>query len=194
MSDETNEPATVPESAADPAPADDATPPEPSAAPPPDPASAPAEPPTPPAAAPEPTLATEPAPEADDDWSDPNRGREAKRKANQEAKRLRSEIDTLKAQLALRVDPEESKAAIALVEAESARTVARIRYGHQYNLPDGIAERLKGETPEEIEADAKALAVHFAPSPGLGRGGLDPTDEPEKADPRKLAANIPRFH
>ncbi len=195
MSDETTEPAAAPEPAADPAPSDGAAPAEPAATPSPDPATA-AEPPTPAATAPEPTPAAEPepAPEADDDWSDPERGREAKRKANQEAKKLRAEIDNLKAQLQQRVDPEESKAAIALVEAESARTVARLRYGHQYGLPEDVTDLLKGETPEEIEAHAKKLAAHFAPTPGLGRGGLDPTDEPEKADPRKLAAGIPRFH
>ncbi|WP_411140254.1 hypothetical protein [Streptomyces sp. x-80] len=147
------------------------------------------------AAAPEPAPApAEPAPEADDDWSDPERGREAKRKANQEARKLRAEVDALKKQLELRVDPEESKAAIALVEAESARQVARIRYGHQYGLPEEFIDRLRGDTTEDIEADAKALSVHFAPSAGLGRGGLDPTDTPAETDPRKLAAGIPRFH
>lgn len=196
MSDETPDTAAAPAAAPAPASSDGAAPAEPSAAPSPDPAPAPAEPSAAPAAAAEPTPAaeSEPAQEADDDWSDPERGREAKRKANQEAKKLRAEIDNLRAQLQQRVDPEESKAAIALVEAESARNVARIRYGHQYGLPEAVADRLQGETPEEIEADAKALAVHFGVTAGLGRGGLDPTDTPEETDPRKLAANIPRFH
>lgn len=177
------------------APADEPTPaPQ---APTPDPAPTPAPPvPAPPAPAPEPVPAPgpEPAPEADDDWSDPEKGKEAKRKANQEARRLKSENEQLRQQLESRVDPEESKAAIALVEAERDRTVARIRFGHQYGLPDTVADRLRGDTAEEIEADAKALAVHFGTSAGLGRGGLDPTDVPERADPQKLAAQIPRLH
>lgn len=186
MSEETPQTA-VPASA----PGDGPAPAEPAAAPNPSPAPARHAPPAPPAPPAEPAPA---APEADEDWSDPAAGKEAKRKANQEARKLRSEIDALKKQLELRVDPEESRAAIALVEAESARQVARIRYGHQYGLPEAVVERLRGDTAEEIETDAKALAVHFVPSAGLGRGGLDPTDTPEKADPRKLAAGIPRFH
>lgn len=163
----------------------------------PEPAPAPAEPapvptPAPPAPAPEPVA--DPAPEADDDWSDPEKGREAKRKANQEAKKLKAEIAALTKQLESRVDPAEAAASIELVRAESARTVARIKFGHQYGLPDDIADRLQGDTAEEIEADAKKLAAHFGTSAGLGRGGLDPTDEPEEVDPRKLAAKIPRLH
>lgn len=176
------------------APVDEPTPaPE---APTPDPAPTPVPPvPAPPAPAPEPVPAPapEPAPEADD-WSDPEKGREAKRKANQEAKKLQAQITELTKQLESRVDPEEAKAAIALVEANSARQVARIKFGHKYGLPDDITDRLQGETAEEIEADAKKLATHFGTSAGLGRGGLDPTDEPEEVDPRKLAAKIPRLH
>ncbi|WP_405944749.1 hypothetical protein [Streptomyces sp. NBC_00932] len=142
----------------------------------------------------EPAPTPEPAPEADDEWSDPEKGKEAKRKANQEARRLKAENEQLRQQLESRVDPEESKAAIALVEAERDKTVARIRFGHQYGLPDTVADRLQGETAVEIEADAKALAVHFGGSAGLGRGGLDPTDRPEPVDPKKLAAQIPRLH
>ncbi len=190
---------TAAEPAPEPAPSADApAPAAPAATTTPDPApasaaAAPAPEPSP-APAPDAEPAPGPAPEADDDWSDPERGREAKRKANQEARKLRSEIEALRQQLAQRVDPEESQAAIALVEAESARTVARFRCGHQYGLPDAIAERLQGDTPEEIEADAKALAQHFAQPAGLGRGGLDPTEAPQKTDPAALAANIPRFH
>lgn len=185
----------TPEAAPAAVPADDPTPAP--AAPAPEPAPAPADPapapvPAPPAPAPEP--AADPAPEADDDWSDPEKGREAKRKANQEAKKLKAEIAALTQQLESRVDPAEAAASIELVRAESARTVARIKYGHQYGLPDDIADRLQGDTAEEIEADAKKLAAHFGTSAALGRGGLDPTDEPEQVDPQKLAAQIPRFH
>ncbi|MER7905382.1 hypothetical protein ABTX84_19130 [Streptomyces sp. NPDC095614] len=146
-------------------------------------------------AAPAGPAATEPAPEADDDWADPEKGREAKRKANQEAKKLRAELAALTKQLESRVDPAEAAASIELVRAESERTVARIKYGHKYSLPEAVADRLQGDTAEEIEADAKALAVHFGGnSGGLGRGGLDPTDAPTELNPQKLAEQIPRLH
>ncbi|MGW2089666.1 hypothetical protein [Streptomyces sp. NPDC001880] len=156
-------------------------------------ADAPAPEPSTPAAPSEPA-APEPAPEADDDWSDPEKGREAKRKANQENKKLRAELAALTKQLETRVDPAEAAASIELVRAESARTVARIKYGHQYGLPEAVADRLQGDTAEEIEADAKALAVHFGGTGSLGRGGLDPTDTPVELNPQKLAEQIPRLH
>ncbi|MFE7106635.1 hypothetical protein ACFU98_35345 [Streptomyces sp. NPDC057575] len=149
---------------------------------------------TPAAEPPAPATPAEPAPEADDDWSDPEKGREAKRKANQENKKLRAELAALTKQLETRVDPAEAAASIELVRAESERTVARIKYGHQYGLPEEVADRLQGDTAEEIEADAKALAVHFGGTGGLGRGGLDPTDPPVELNPQKLAEQIPRLH
>ena len=181
MSDAPEPPAAVSETTAEPsAPSAPAPPPTPTQALPPEPVQAPA---------------AQSAQEADeDDWSNPERGREAKRKANQEAKKLKSEIEALRQQLEQRVDPEESKAAIALVEAESARQVARLKCGHQYGLPDDVTELLHGDTAEEIEAHAMKLAAHFGATAGLGRGGLDPTDEPTETDPKKLAAQIPRFH
>lgn len=66
-----------------------------------------------------------------------------------------------------------------------------------------VAKRLRGDTPEELEADAKELWEDFAPaskpSPTAGKpkerlksGGADPEDEPDELDPRKIVANIPR--
>lgn len=184
-------PAPAPEPAppAPPAPAD-----PPAPAPAPDPAPAPTPPPAP---APAPAADPAPAPEADDDvdWSDPVKGKEAKRKANQEARRLRTENEKLRQQLQDRVDPAESQAAIALVESASALEVARVKAGYKYGIPEAHFDRLRGETAEEIEADAKILGAAFGgPGGGLGRGGLDPTEVPAETDPKKLAAQIPRFH
>ncbi|MFM9595752.1 hypothetical protein ACKI1J_24170 [Streptomyces scabiei] len=197
-------PADPPSDPPAPAPAPEPTPPAPPApADPPAPAPAPAPAPVPapaPAPAPEPAPAPSdpaPAPEADDDidWSDPAKGKEAKRKANQEARRLKAENETLRQQLNARVDPAESAAAIALVESASALEVARVKAGYKYGIPEEHLGRLRGETAEEIEADAKILGSAFGTGgAGLGRGGLDPTEAPAETDPKKLAAQIPRFH
>lgn len=184
-------PAPVPNPPAPPAPAPTPAPaPVPAPAPPPAPAPAP-EP------APAPAVDPAPAPEADDDvdWSDPAKGREAKRKANQEIRRVKTENDALRTQLQGLVSSEESQAAIALVEQQSALEVARVRAAYRYGVPEEHINRLQGATAEEIEADAKALGAAFGGgSPGLGRGGLDPTAGAAETDPKKLAAQIPRLH
>lgn len=69
-------------------------------------------------------------------------------------------------------------------------TVAR-----KFDLPETLAGRLRGETPEELEADAKALQALVTPGPPpfLG-GGLDPSDEDDgEMDPRKLARRSRRY-
>ncbi|GAA4726375.1 hypothetical protein GCM10023350_06390 [Nocardioides endophyticus] len=52
----------------------------------------------------------------------------------------------------------------------------------EHNLPNELAEALKGETSEEIEAHAKVLAkfasVEPADDPELS-GGLDPLGDPD---------------
>src|SRR5690606_31813876 len=128
--------------------------------------------------------AAEPAPEASEEPFDLERAKEKIRKTNSENRGLRKQIEELTKQLQARVDPEEAKAAIALVEAERDRTIARLRFGYQYGLPEELIDRLQGETPEEIEADAKKLAALLpSANAALGRGGLDPTDEPQEIDP-----------
>jgi len=63
-----------------------------------------------------------------------------------------------------------------------------------------VAKRLRGDSEEELEADAKELWEDFGPSkaPTAGRpkerlrGGSDPDEDPDEKDPKKLAALIPR--
>ncbi|WP_329022526.1 MULTISPECIES: hypothetical protein [Streptomyces] len=59
----------------------------------------------------------------------------------------------------------------------------------RFDLPDELAGRLRGESAEELEADAKALQSLLAPvAPPVLSGGLDPSDEDDgEMDPRKLA-------
>ncbi|WP_239146745.1 hypothetical protein [Streptomyces sp. SID10815] len=65
----------------------------------------------------------------------------------------------------------------------------------RFDLPDELAGRLRGATPEELEADAKALRALLAPAaPESLGGGLDPSDQDDgEMDPRTLARRSRRF-
>lgn len=83
------------------------------------------------------------------------------------AQKRQEELDALKAQLADR-DLRDRKAAIA----KAAK------------LPDDMADRLRGETDEELEADAKELAKHLrtqdAPENDTGERTPKGTKKPDK--------------
>jgi hypothetical protein len=88
-------------------------------------------------------------------------------KATEDA-RAKAKADALKEQGEFKTLYEETVA--KLEQAEAARKelqVAGLRRdaGAKYKLPAALAERLRGETPEELEADAKALAATL-PKPG----------------------------
>jgi hypothetical protein len=91
---------------------------------------------------------------------------------------------------------------VALDRAPEHATLAMVR---------AVAKRVRGETDEDLEADADELFEMFAPAPPKDdkksdkadrkvagrprerlRGGGDPDDEPEEDDPRKLAQLIRR--
>lgn len=84
---------------------------------------------------------------------------------NEEAKKYRLEAKTLKQEVAalstqigdvqklLELERQQREAAQAQA-VTAAKKAAAIKFG----LPEAMAERFKGNTPEEIEADAKALA------------------------------------
>ncbi len=53
----------------------------------------------------------------------------------------------------------------------------RERVGRRHGLPDELMGFLRGESAEEVEAEAQTLAKYAAVGrSGLGIGGLDPTD------------------
>lgn len=60
-------------------------------------------------------------------------------------------------------------------EASELNTL-KIKTAAKYRLPDALAERLQGSTPEEIEEDAKRLA----PLVGSGQSILGNTGEPNR--------------
>lgn len=75
--------------------------------------------------------------------------------------------------------------------AELEADLSRERLARQYGLPDQLATRIAGTTPEEMEADAKSLSA-LVRSPGVGRGGLTPSAGGTPLSPSELAKRIPR--
>lgn len=91
------------------------------------------------------------------------------------------------------------KLSTAMDRAPEGATLVQIR---------AVAKRLSGDTEEELEADADELFALLAPKTSDAdidkakvpagkpkerlRGGVDPDDEPEEMDPRKLADLIGR--
>ena len=72
-----------------------------------------------------------------------------------------SEIDRLK------LEAQEAKSKLAeLTIKEQKREIA-----HKLNLPEVLADRIKGETPEEMEADAKGL-FDALPKPNTTKTGV----------------------
>ncbi|MFG2875086.1 hypothetical protein ACGFYU_08745 [Streptomyces sp. NPDC048337] len=83
---------------------------------------------------------------------------------------LRTSED-LRQQLNSQLDDAETRVKAAEVALE------RERVGRRHGLPDELMGFLRGESAEELEAEAKILAKYAAVGrSGLGIGGLDPTD------------------
>lgn len=128
----------------------------------------------------------------DDEPFDPDRALRKIRKLNSENENLRKAKKAAEEKAA---GSDEKDTRIKALEAENLR----IRVGARNGLPDELIDRLKGDTEEEILADAEKLLAVMAgkkvptrrPKEAL-RGGGDPVIEPEETDPRKLAALIPR--
>ncbi|MEU0739252.1 hypothetical protein [Streptomyces sp. NPDC006134] len=122
----------------------------------------------------------------------PDWARKELTKVRNEATSYRARLREAEEQLSGAKSPEEFEAALAEVKSENARLERSLlvtKVASKYELPELLAEALKGETAEELEAHAKALQSLLAPAPpaSLG-GGLDPNDGDDgDLDPRKLA-------
>lgn len=116
---------------------------------------------------------------------DPQKAREKFTKLNREHQRLRERAKAAEEKLG---DPESlarSQSELRDVKAENLRLRLAIKHG----LPMEVAERLRGDTDEELEQDAEKLLALFSPGktpaptnrpkPNL-RGGVLPGGEPEK--------------
>lgn len=98
--------------------------------------------------------------------------RKALKEANKEAAERRKRLDELEKieadrKAAEMTDQEKREAYIKQLETEKAQLEARQRdiehrelqrkVAKEANLPDGLAERLRGETEEDLQADAKLM-------------------------------------
>lgn len=129
--------------------------------------------------------------EDDGDKFDPERALEKIRKLNSENKNLR---DAKKSAEEKAAGSSEKDTRIKALEAENLR----IRIGARHGLPDELIDRLKGDTEEDILADAEKLlglvstrkvppTRRPAERPGTGTQPDAPTEE---TDVRKLGARM----
>lgn len=138
--------------------------------------------------------------QGDDDL--PDWAREKLTKANSEAAGYRTKLREAEKKLENVKTLEEVDALINDLKAEreqaeqqaaaAARDLLIENIALKYKLPAKLANRLVGETREEIEADAKELAAEFALDSRevVLEGGLNPRnrDADAGADPRALAS------
>ncbi|TCC19958.1 hypothetical protein [Kribbella sindirgiensis] len=136
------------------------------------------------------TDAEETTDETEDEESDevpPEVLRKKLTKANADAANWRTKFRELEAKFTDAKTPEEFTAAVAELtkaNAELARERDVAKVARKHKLPDELAELVKGDTPEEMDAHAKKLA-RFAgrPAPENLGGGLDPDEDKGEFDP-----------
>ncbi|MGW1258461.1 hypothetical protein ACWD5Q_25590 [Streptomyces sp. NPDC002513] len=119
-------------------------------------------------------------------------------KVRGEAASYRTRLRDAESKLSEAKLPEEFEAALAEVKTKNAELERSVLVGsvaRKFDLPDDLASRLRGETPEELESDAKALQTLLAPKvPESLGGGLTPADDDDgEMDPRVLARRSRRF-
>ncbi|MFE0104141.1 hypothetical protein [Streptomyces sp. NPDC059009] len=129
----------------------------------------------------------------------PDWARKELAKVRGEAAGYRTRLRDAETKLSEAKSPEEFEAALTEVKAKNAElehSLVVASVARRFDLPEELAGRLRGTTPEELEADAKSLQSLLAPKapPALG-GGLDPSegDDDGEMDPRKLARRTRRF-
>lgn len=129
--------------------------------------------------------ATSPEPAVEDEY---NRERAMNtilnfRKAEKEWKREQKELEQLRAEREERkkadmTEAERYKQEAEALKAELAREKAgrmRLQVAAEYSLPEALANRLVGETIEDMKADAEQLAK-LLPKPKKENPSLNPTD------------------
>ena len=120
------------------------------------------------------------------------------RAENKEAAKAKKRLDELEAEKKSKDEAEmtelqKTQKRLADIEAKNKayeRTDAQRKAAEKAGLPAALASRLQGETPEELEADAKAL-LETLPKPTKPAPGINPT-QPSNAqhgetDAQKLA-------
>ncbi len=120
--------------------------------------------------------------------------RKALKNANKEAASSRIKLEAYeKAELERKQSEmselEKAQARIAELEGEiKARKSkdAKLEAAKKVGLPETFASRLQGETPEELEADAK-LILEALPKPEKPAPGIQPTNPPEGTTTETIA-------
>lgn len=143
----------------------------------------------------EPTTEGDQPAEDDDSGLDREAALKALATARKDAAKYRTKLRETEKRFEGAKTPEEIEAIRAEIKQESAaeaRALLVENVALAHGLPADLADALKGETREELEAHAKTLQK-YAPSNEGGsdpevRGGLDPTDDPDGTfDPRAEA-------
>lgn len=132
-----------------------------------------------------------------DEVFDKDRALEKIRKLNSEAKNLRSRVKALEPLEAKAREAEESKlseteryaAQIAEAQTRAERAeVALLRFqvARTAGLPDDLVDRLRGDTEEELLADAKTLAKLIPPAAEVKPTSARRSDPSQGSDPMPL--------
>ncbi|WP_432482589.1 hypothetical protein [Kineococcus esterisolvens] len=114
------------------------------------------------------------------------------RTARQEAANFRTKLRDAEKRLESAKTPEEVEAALAEMREENAKLARKTLVAdvsRRFDLPDELAELLRGDSKEELEAHAKVLQKFAVPQePQSLGGGLTPGEQGyESLNPRDLA-------
>lgn len=156
---------------------------------------------------PDPAGTPDPSSTIPDELPTDHPARKALARANKEAADLRKKVKDFEDANKSEVEKATSTATEATKRAEEAELKAlRLEVGIEKGLTPAQSRRLVGSNREELESDADELLESFGAGDADGkkrppakkpaarlRGGEDPEEEAEELDPRKLAANHPRF-
>jgi len=75
---------------------------------------------------------------------------------------------------------------------DSLRKALKIEVATAHNLPEAMAERLQGESKEELETDAKTLSESLGPGPSVGSRTNPPQDKTKpftRADIKSMSSS-----
>ena len=143
--------------------------------------------------------AEEPASDEVDEEStlDLEGAKKALAKVRKEAASSRTKLRELEQKFAEAKTPEEFQAAVEQLKADNAaeaRALLVENVALKHKLPEDLADALRGDTREELEAHAKKLAkyapVDDSEDPEL-RGGLDPSGDSDGGfDPEEYARQM----
>ncbi|MCC2278897.1 hypothetical protein LKL35_26225 [Streptomyces sp. ET3-23] len=143
-------------------------------------------------------VASAPSEEPSGEDALPEWARKELAKVRGEAANYRTRLRDAETKLGEAKSPDEFEAALSELRAQNAeleRSVLRASVARKYELPDDLADALRGEDEAALAAHAKVLAKYIpAPAPQSLGGGLTPDDgEDGEMDPRKLARLSRRF-